>query len=1008
MDDTSQKEMSPPEADESMAMHSVMSSPSSSFSTANDTGVLGGHDSFHDDETATISNAKSVNDQRRRKSENVSMSTTPHVDSGTFQTRGIFEDPKIFQNSNDNHNSATAQRAPITIDYFDVDTDNVLQREQFGVNATISRSQVNRNIGSHQNSTVNETQFPRITFPRSEARLVTDTIANQTQSNLHQLQPNLFQTFERPEESATLQDQRGSSSIWARTEMGYTSSDHPNYWSTRSASLKMEGGGDNRTERKEQDDDGLSAASTVTATTLSPGMAPVEPDSTADAHSGPQSVRLPSAAIGTPSTVSTAPSTDDASVEGIDTGAFEKLSIKVEGVPQNSQAVSHPGRELLSQSSRRNPTTIGVDASSMRHSQNVHRRTTSWEESALLQQHGGRHHAGARHGNVQTTQAWTRGQIPPFASAQPRHNHVDAWNGGVASQARVATFRDHATQHGFPPQVPLNDAWRQPRRVAEQHQLTGQNARGHVVQLPMSGPYTQPRKGGYGHHTPMTPPRNRQARSTQQQGRSVQSPSNQSAGSGQGAANPPRSSSEILKTLLRKKACLYEPDTSRAVALVTWLVGCELALQHGYFSRQQLQTGVHACVAKKIESGTITRTKVNRCMQIILNSCFHYIIPRPDGSEENGDAFRKWFSENTQDDKTLLKSLPAPWNDIVVDPDTILAATAINDNARADEKKRPTSASPQGSPRLGSIDSHAGDGEHLSKRAVLLCFNENVRSAEDVFRCHNEFIRDTANASKLQLSAQEWRTFFGQDVSSTPAVWSGQGLTDGNRKPNDVLGCMDANELAKFRTSWCAKRYDHDHAMCGFAHVEVNNGWLRRNPSVHPYRAEMCPHILEVPSDGQKIVVINKCPKGVNCELAHSREEIVYHSDFYKTKACRMAMQGCPSGDVCPYIHPPDSKRQHESRPSTGTQRHGRQHGHQHGGNPHATHGKGVITPHFGSPMLYVHPAPFSSFESQLGMPGLQNLFRRHSAVVQAHLKEPSRPCNYSNFGDDWGIKSKS
>lgn len=46
------------------------------------------------------------------------------------------------------------------------------------------------------------------------------------------------------------------------------------------------------------------------------------------------------------------------------------------------------------------------------------------------------------------------------------------------------------------------------------------------------------------------------------------------------------------------------------------------------------------------------------------------------------------------------------------------------------------------------------------KMMVLLCFNENVRSAEDVWRCHNEFIRDAAHAAGLTLTAEEWRIFF--------------------------------------------------------------------------------------------------------------------------------------------------------------------------------------------------------------------------------------------------------
>jgi hypothetical protein len=87
-----------------------------------------------------------------------------------------------------------------------------------------------------------------------------------------------------------------------------------------------------------------------------------------------------------------------------------------------------------------------------------------------------------------------------------------------------------------------------------------------------------------------------------------------------------RASTEVLKTLLRKKACLYEPDTSQAIALVTWLVGRRLALSQGYFTRQELQSGVHSCVAKKIEAGVVTRTKVNRCMVscVLCNFCLSY------------------------------------------------------------------------------------------------------------------------------------------------------------------------------------------------------------------------------------------------------------------------------------------------------------------------------------------------------------------------------------------------
>jgi hypothetical protein len=363
-----------------------------------------------------------------------------------------------------------------------------------------------------------------------------------------------------------------------------------------------------------------------------------------------------------------------------------------------------------------------------------------------------------------------------------------------------------------------------------------------------------------------------------------------------------RSSSEILKTLLRKKACLYEPDPSRAVALVTWLVGRELALEFGFFTRQQLQAGVHACVSEKIDSGVITRTKVNRCMQIILNSCFHYIIPRPDGTEENGNTFRLTFAREVADDISLLQVLPAPWNNLTVDREEILTASAsemdlVDTKVLAKTPATSANSTPQSSPtmagRSGEKLSPRSKDDHDDpdgKRAVLLCFNENVRCAEDVFRSHNEFIRDTSHASNLQLSSQEWRAFFGKDAAGAPHLWGNVGipvLCSEVRSQTDALGMMTMNELSKFRTTWCAKRYDHDHELCGFAHIEVNGGWLRRNPTEHNYKDEICPHVSRV-SAGQrgnsKVYMINECPHGVSCEFAHSPEEVVYHPRRYKTR----------------------------------------------------------------------------------------------------------------------------
>jgi hypothetical protein len=134
-------------------------------------------------------------------------------------------------------------------------------------------------------------------------------------------------------------------------------------------------------------------------------------------------------------------------------------------------------------------------------------------------------------------------------------------------------------------------------------------------------------------------------------------PSANSSLSGQTRAN-----ADQLKTFLRKKACLYEVDTSRSISIVTWLVGRILSCKKGHFTRQELQTNIHNIVSPQIDSNQITRTKVNRCMQIILNSCFHYVIPKPDGFDEaSAKKFASDFLTSSKEDSHLLDELPAPW-----------------------------------------------------------------------------------------------------------------------------------------------------------------------------------------------------------------------------------------------------------------------------------------------------------------------------------------------------------
>jgi len=359
-----------------------------------------------------------------------------------------------------------------------------------------------------------------------------------------------------------------------------------------------------------------------------------------------------------------------------------------------------------------------------------------------------------------------------------------------------------------------------------------------------------------------------------------------------------------------------------------------------------------------------------------------------------------------------------PWNVLSVKKEVVLRASAAETEAKEPASKQD---SPKSSPKLKPVEKtspprESGESDtNDMKRAVLLCFNENVRSAEDVFRCHNEFIRDSAHSSNLQLQAQEWRVFFGKEAAGTPYIWGNVGIpvvcvdaTDGPPRKPDVLGQMTPRELHKFRTTWCAKRYDHDHEFCGMAHVEINDGWLRRNPTIHPYKDVMCPLVTKITdkSVSPNSFMLNECPKGVKCEYAHSFEELTYHPNRYKSSVCTNILKSgtCRLGDICPHHHPADSVRP-TKKPSEGRPPNGR-HSHKAAATQsQATASKNGLGLPLSSPILYASPAPVSSFEKHLLMPGLQNLFRRQCSVVRAHLRNSGKcMCHYSCFGDDAGV----
>jgi len=742
-------------------------------------------------------------------------------------------------------------------------------------------------------------------------------------------------------------------------------------------------------------DDSRNSASTDSITAMSPGrMTPIHDNS---------NDRI---IVGTPSTVSTAPSSDDEALLDYKLDETSTLPNLLHPIQQSQRAF---GDDVMY--SLHDPQRLQHDS---RHSiQELQRNHSPWVQQTLP---ANPHNAPNRSFDGATPLNTLH---YPLQRHQPLQRVASFRNEGnliERTKSDEKTYQTHSQRFLY-------------RSSLKEHYSTQHFSHHHQQQQQqrMQSPLGN-RKLSYTYHaTPktVTPPRS---------GRNQRQQSNRQAPSGGQGSSPhqpgsslQRSSSEVLKTLLRKKACLYEPNTSRAVALVTWLVGRLLALEFGFFSRQQLQSGVHACVSNKIEAGTITRTKVNRCMQIILNSCFHYIIPRSDGTEEKGDYFRDSFSETVQDDSVLLNELPEPWNDLVVDRNTVIHAILQDVEERNTHQTYTSSESPSTSPKLGSMNAERnperylsdGEKEEASKRAVLLCFNENVRSAEDVFRCHNDFIRDTANASHLQLSAQEWGQFFGLEAFQGPHFLGNVGVSmlvgavlGGPQIPPDLLGRMSSDELRKFRTTWCTKRYEHDHDFCGFAHSEVNGGWLRRNPMEYLYKKEMCKFITRVGDDmiSPGNFLLNECPHGLACDHAHSVEEINYHPLNYKNRVCTSLYSrsgGCRLGDVCPNAHPSDSNRPLKKLTPDGRSPDKR-------GKKNFDQGKSntkswASSVPSGSPIVYASPAPISRFECQLGMPGLQNLYRRQSEVIRAYVNSSGK-CQpaYRLFGDKLAISSIS
>ncbi|CAN0398509.1 unnamed protein product, partial [Ectocarpus fasciculatus] len=81
--------------------------------------------------------------------------------------------------------------------------------------------------------------------------------------------------------------------------------------------------------------------------------------------------------------------------------------------------------------------------------------------------------------------------------------------------------------------------------------------------------------------------------------------------------------------------------------------------------------------------------------------------------------------------------------------------------------------------------------------------------------------------------------------------------------------------------------------------LQVNHGWLRRDPSKHPYLPRLCDRVILAGPGGE---YLDDCTRGRSCPNAHSLEEIQYHHQSYKTQVCPHGSK-CRSKAFCPHAH---------------------------------------------------------------------------------------------------------
>lgn len=139
--------------------------------------------------------------------------------------------------------------------------------------------------------------------------------------------------------------------------------------------------------------------------------------------------------------------------------------------------------------------------------------------------------------------------------------------------------------------------------------------------------------------------------------------------------------------------------------------------------------------------------------------------------------------------------------------------------------------------------------------------------------------------------------------SSWETVPKRKGKATVSRKPavaptvdETLVGQMEMLRL--FKTSECSVgKACPDPKQCNYCHSWENQNLVRRrDPFSIAYQAEQCEY---VDTDACTNV---QCPRGVNCPLAHTKFEIMYHPLYYKSLPCRDG-GACKRGKQCAFAH---------------------------------------------------------------------------------------------------------